>query len=98
MVREAQAPKGQICAKITRFQQLNPSSHVHGYSVPRAQLSFSDSDEVVVLVHLLKLSTLFVSMEGSREDISQLLSSLRKLDSEKVMERKVRTFVSDVIL
>ena len=28
-------------------------------------------------------------MEGSREDISQLVSSLRKLDSEKILERKV---------
>lgn len=35
----------------------------------------------------LRLTT----MEGSREDVSQLLSSLRKIDSDKITERKVCT-------
>ena len=29
-------------------------------------------------------------MEGAREDVSQLFSSLRKIDSDKITERKVR--------
>ena len=31
----------------------------------------------------------FTAMEGAREDVTQLLSSLRRIDSDKVTERKV---------